>query len=73
MKPSRNGRHQDGAHIPVALELASEEAVARCEEDKQVIQPLLRTTILEWLATIESSDDAFPEIGDEPTKSEDIS
>jgi antitoxin VapB len=67
----RNGRNQ-AVRIPVEFELPGEEAIIRREGDKLVIEPLRKTSLLEWLATIEPWTEEFPDIADEPSAPEDI-
>lgn len=67
----RNGRNQ-AVRIPVEFELPGDEAMIHREGDKLVIEPLRKTSLLEWLATIEPWSEPFPEIKDEPSAPEDI-
>jgi antitoxin VapB len=57
----RNGRNQ-AVRIPVEFEMPGEEAVMRKEGDRLVIEPVKKTDLLEWLATIEPWDGDFPEL-----------
>ncbi len=67
----RNGRNQ-AVRIPVEFELPGNEAIMHREGDKLVIEPLRKTSLLEWLATIEPWTTEFPEIRDEPSRPEDV-
>jgi antitoxin VapB len=67
----RNGRNQ-AVRIPVEFELPGDEAMIHREGDRLVIEPLPKTSLLEWLATIEPWSDPFPEIDDQPSAPEDI-
>jgi antitoxin VapB len=67
----RNGRNQ-AVRIPVEFELPGDEAMIHREGDRLVIEPLRKTSLLEWLATIEPWNEPFPEINDEPSAPEDI-
>ncbi len=57
----RNGRNQ-AVRIPVEFEMPGEEAVMRKDGDRLVIEPVKKTDLLEWLATIEPWDGDFPEL-----------
>lgn len=66
VKLFRNGRNQ-AVRIPREFELPGEDAIMRKEGEKLVIVPAKeKTTLLEWLATLEPIDEDFPEIEDLP-------
>jgi len=67
----RNGRNQ-AVRIPVEFELPGKEAIMRREGNRLVIEPVRKTSLLEWLATIEPWTEEIPEIKDEPTRPEEI-
>lgn len=72
VKLFRNGRNQ-AVRIPREFELPGEEAIMRKEGDKLVIVPAKeKTTLLEWLATLEPFEEDFPEIPDPPPEPVDI-
>ena len=60
-----NGRNQ-AVCIPREFELPGEEAMMHKEGDRLIIEPVPKTTLLEWLATLEPLDEDFPEIEDPP-------
>lgn len=62
----RNGRNQ-AVRIPVEFEMPGDEAIMRKEGDRLVIEPVKKTDLLEWLATLEPWGEEFPELDiDEP-------
>ena len=60
-----NGRNQ-AVRMPREVELSGDEAVMHREGERQIIEPVPRTTLLEWLETPEPLDEDFPEIDDPP-------
>jgi antitoxin VapB len=66
VKRFQNGRNQ------VGFELPGDKATTRREGNEPVIEPLPRTNLLEWLATIAPFEEEFPEIKDETTNPENI-
>jgi antitoxin VapB len=72
VKLFRNGRNQ-AVRIPREFELPGEDAIMRKDGDRLIIEPReKKTSLLEWLATLEPLDEAFPEIPDPPTEPENI-
>ena len=67
----RNGRNQ-AVRIPVEFELPGDEAIMHREGNRLMIEPMPKRGLLALLATWEPLDDEFPEIADEPAKSEDV-
>jgi antitoxin VapB len=68
----RNGRSQ-AVRIPREFELPGKEATIRKEGEKLIIEPRqTKSSLLEWLATLEPLKDEFPEIPDPPTEPEDV-
>jgi len=66
VKLFRNGRSQ-AVRIPREFELPGHDAVMRKDGDKLIIEPKgKKTSLLEWLATLEPSDEDFPQIDDPP-------
>ena len=61
----KNGRNQ-AVRIPRAFELPGDEAVMHKEGERLIIEPVPKTSLLEWLKTIEPLDEDFPEIDDPP-------
>jgi antitoxin VapB len=72
VKLFRNGRNQ-AVRIPREFELPGEDAIMRKDGDRLIIEPKQKkTSLLEWLATLEPLDEEFPEVPDPPTEPEDI-
>lgn len=66
VKLFRNGRNQ-AVRIPVEFEMPGDEAIMRKEGDRLVIEPVRKTDLLVWLATIGPWEGEFPELDiDEP-------
>jgi antitoxin VapB len=66
VKLFRNGRNQ-AVRIPREFELPGEDAVMRKEGSKLIIEATQpKTSLLEWLATLEPLTEDFPEIPDLP-------
>ena len=65
VKLFRNGRNQ-AVRIPREFELPGEDAIMRKEGDKLIIEPAKKSSLLEWLETLEPLDQEFPEIPDLP-------
>ncbi len=65
VKLFRNGRNQ-AVRIPREFELPGEDAIMRKEGDKLIIEPAKKSSLLEWLATLEPIDEEFPEIEELP-------
>ena len=57
----RNGRNQ-AVRIPREFELDAEEAIIRKEDDRLVIEPIRKKSLLATLATLPALDDDFPDI-----------
>ena len=57
----RNGRNQ-AVRIPREFELDAEEAIIRKEDDRLVIEPVRKKSLLATLATLPTLDDDFPDI-----------
>ena len=67
VKLFKNGRNQ-AVRIPREFELPGEDAIMRKEGERLIIEPAPRTSLLEWLATLEPLDEDFPEIDDPPPR-----
>lgn len=66
VKLFRNGRNQ-AVRIPREFELPGNEARMRKEGEKLIIEAApAKSSLLEWLKTLEPIDEAFPEIEDLP-------
>ena len=65
VKLFKNGRNQ-AVRIPREFELPGDEAVMHKEGERLIIEPVPKTSLLEWLKTIEPLDEDFPEIEDPP-------
>jgi len=71
VKLFRNGRNQ-AVRIPVEFELPGDEAIMRKEGDRLVIEPAMKSDLLEWLATIEPWDEEFPDVDEDQPPFKDI-
>ena len=54
--------------IPKEFELPGDEAILRREGDVLILEPKPKRSLLEWLATLEPIEEAFPEIEDPPAE-----
>ena len=61
----RNGRNQ-AIRIPKEYELAGSEAIIRRVGNTLVIEPVLKPTLLELLASLAPMEESVPEIDDLP-------
>jgi len=61
----RNGRNQ-AVRIPRDMELPGEEAVMYQQGDRLIIEAVVPTSLLAFLATLEPLEEEFPEIADSP-------
>ncbi len=61
----RNGRNQ-AVRIPREFELAGDEAVMRKEGDRIIIEPVVPSSLLALLATLEPIDEDFEPIAELP-------
>jgi len=61
----RVGRDQV-VHIPRRFELPDSEAILHKEGSRLIIEPVQRSSLLEFLSTLEPLDETFPEIEDLP-------
>ena len=59
----RIGGHQ-AVCVPVAFELAGDEAILHQEGDRLVIEPVRKRGLVALLASMTPIDEAFPEIAD---------
>jgi antitoxin VapB len=72
VKLFRIGRNQ-AVRIPRAFELPGDEAVVRKIGDQLIIEaPKKRMTLIEFLDTLETIDEPFPEIEDLPPEPVDL-
>lgn len=71
VKLFRNGRNQ-AVRIPVEFEIPGDEAVMHKEGDRLVIEPVKKSDLLEWLATIEPWEEEFPDIDEDQPAARDI-
>ncbi|HRD29138.1 MAG TPA: AbrB/MazE/SpoVT family DNA-binding domain-containing protein [Caulobacter sp.] len=67
----RNGRNQ-AVRIPRDLELPGDEAVLRKEGDRLIIEPVARTSLMAFLATLEPIEDDFDFGEDQPPRPVDL-
>lgn len=67
----RNGRNQ-AVRIPRELELAGEEAILRKEGDCLILEPVRKGRLLTLLNTLESIDDAFPDVDEDLPAADDV-
>lgn len=66
VKIFRNGRNK-AVRIPQEFDFPGDEAIMRKEGNRLIIEPRpSKTSLLEWLATLEPFDEDFPEIPDPP-------
>lgn len=66
VKIFRNGRNK-AVRIPKEFDFPGDEAIMRKEGSRLIIEPRpSKTSLLEWLATLEPVDEDFPEIPDPP-------
>jgi antitoxin VapB len=57
--------------VPLGLELSGSEAVIRKDGDRLVVEPTTaRSSLLDWLASLDPLDEAFPEIDDPSVRPE---
>lgn len=61
----RNGRNQ-AIRIPKEYELEGSEAIIRREGNRLIIEPLMKPTLLQILASLEPLNESLPEIDDLP-------
>jgi antitoxin VapB len=61
VKLFRNGRNQ-AVRIPVEFELPGDEAVMRKVGEDIIISPKKKSSLFEWLATLEPLDEEFPDV-----------
>ncbi len=52
--------------IPSEFDFPGDDAVIRKEGDRLIIEPVKRTSLLEYLKTLEPLDEEWPEIEDPP-------
>ncbi len=57
----RNGRNQ-AVRIPVEFELPGDTALMRREGDRLVIEPIAKSRLLAYLATLDPIEDEFPDV-----------
>ena len=60
----RNGRNQ-ALRIPKEFELDGEKAIIRKEDDKLIIEPVKKDSLLKLLASLDQIDDEFPDVDEE--------
>lgn len=61
VKLFRNGRNQ-AVRIPREFELDAHEAIMRREDDRLVIEPVRRVSLLAMLATLRPIEEDFPDV-----------
>jgi antitoxin VapB len=67
----RNGRNQ-AVRIPVEFEFPGNDAVMRKVGDKLIIEPEKKSSLVEWLKTIEPWDEEFPDVDEGLLPAEDV-
>lgn len=72
VKIFRNGRNR-AVRIPKEFDFLGDDAVMRKEGNTLVIEPVNNISSLkEWLATLEPTDEAWPQIDDPPPEPVDL-
>jgi len=71
VKLFKNGRNQ-AVRIPREFELPGEDAIMRKEGERLIIEPAPKKSLLEVLATLETLDEDFPPIEDQPPEPVDL-
>jgi antitoxin VapB len=66
-----NGTNQ-ALNIPQEFELSTDEVVIRKEGDRLIIEPIKRASLLALLATLQDSEDEFPDVDAELLPLDDI-
>jgi len=66
-----NGTHQ-ALNIPPEFELPGDQVVIRREGERLIIEPVKRASLLALLATLEDSEDEFPNVDAELLPLDDI-
>ncbi|NIK48258.1 antitoxin [Variibacter gotjawalensis] len=61
VKLFRNNRNQ-AVRIPVEFELPGDEAIITRDGDKLIIEPVKKSGLLAYLATLEPLDEDFPDV-----------
>ncbi|NWG31101.1 MAG: AbrB/MazE/SpoVT family DNA-binding domain-containing protein [Rhodocyclaceae bacterium] len=61
VKLFRNGRNQ-ALRIPREFELDAKEAILRREDDRLIIEPVRRASLLATLASLPELDEPFPDV-----------
>lgn len=67
----RNGQNQ-ALRIPKEFELEGNEAIIHKDGNRLIIEPVIKTSLLELLASWEPFEDDFPEIPDTQIEAEEI-
>ena len=71
VKLFKNGSNQ-AVRIPREFELPGEDAILRKEDDKLIIEPVRKKSLLALLETLEPVEEDFPDIGDSPAEPFDL-
>jgi len=71
VKLFKNGRNQ-AVRIPREFELPGEDAIMRKEGERLIIEPAPKKSLLAVLATLETLDEDFPPIEDQPPEPVDL-
>ena len=67
----KNGRNQ-AVRIPVEFELPGDTALMHREGNRLVIEPVRKTGLLAWLATLEPIEDEFPDFDEGVPSARDV-
>ncbi len=67
----RNGRNQ-ALRIPREFELQGNEAIIRKEGDRLIVEPIRKGRLLALLITLDSLDEAFPDINEDLAPLDDV-
>lgn len=67
----KNGRNQ-AIWTPREFELPGDQAVIRKEDDRLIVEPVRRSSLLDLLATLQPLDEEFPDVDQGPRPLDDV-
>ncbi|MEM1377570.1 MAG: AbrB/MazE/SpoVT family DNA-binding domain-containing protein [Pseudomonadota bacterium] len=68
----KNGRNR-AVRIPVDMDFEGDEVTLRKEGDQLIIEPVReKSSLAEWLATLEPWDEEFPDLNEDMGPAEDV-